>query len=98
MWTDLAATEAQNASRLGRLLVLAIFIGLAWLVTSIARHRRHSHRLAITLLAWAFLAGIVAYIRTVRPVERWSIWAIAALGYGILLIWTTGGGSDPKPD
>ena len=98
MWIDLVATEGQNASRTGRLLVLAIFVGLTWIVTSIARHRRHPHRLAITAVAWAYPVGIVAYILLVRPVERWSIWAIAALGYGILLIWATGGGSAPKSD
>jgi peptidoglycan/LPS O-acetylase OafA/YrhL len=98
VWTELAVGGEQNASRAARLLILAIFVGLAWLVTTIARNRRHPHRTFITILAWAFLLGVMAYILIVRPVERWSIWALVALGYGILLVWTSGGGSAPPSE
>jgi peptidoglycan/LPS O-acetylase OafA/YrhL len=95
VWTELAAGGEQNAGRAARLLVLAIFVGLAWLVTVIARNRRHPHQTIITILAWAFVLGIMSYILIVRPVERWSIWALVALGYGILVVWSSGGGSAP---
>jgi hypothetical protein len=40
----------------------------------------------------------MSYILIVRPVERWSIWALVVLGYGILLVWASGGGSAPGSD
>jgi hypothetical protein len=98
VWTDLAVTEIQGANRAAKILVLAVFAVTALLVGHIARSRRHPHRRLITILGWAYAAGLVVYIRTMRPTERWSIWAIAALGFGILLIWSYGGGSPRKPE
>ena len=98
MWRYLAQSEGQNASRAARWLILAIFVGLAWLVTSIASNRRHPHRRVIAAVAWALILGIIGYILTFRPVERWSIWAVAAFGYGVLMIWACGGGSAPKAE
>ena len=51
---------------------------------------------AITILGLAYFAALIAYIVTVRPVERWTIWALAGVGYGVLMIWAYGGGSQPK--
>src|SRR4051794_33993021 len=98
VWEILAASETQNANFTARLLVLAIFVGLAWLVGATARRRRHPQALLIAVLAWALAVGMVTYIVTVRPVERWTIWLIAAFGFGILLTWTYGGGgAEPPP-
>ena len=97
MWTPLADSETRNANFTARLLVLAIFVGLAWWVGSSARRRRHPHATLLTVLGFVFLAILVGYIVTVRPVERWSIWALAAAGFGALLIWSHGGGSAAPP-
>jgi peptidoglycan/LPS O-acetylase OafA/YrhL len=98
VWEPLAASETQNANFTARILVLAIFAGLAWLVGYAARRRKHPHAWPITILGWALVLGLVGYILTVRPVARWSIWLIAGLGYGILLVWAYAGGSEPKSD
>ena len=95
MWELLAASETQNANFTARLLVLAIFVGLAWLVTATVRRRRHPRARLIVVLSVPLVIGMVSYIVTVRPVERWTIWLIAALGYGLLLTWAYGGGAEP---
>jgi len=98
VWIELAVTEIQGANRAAKLLVLAVFAVTALLVGYVARSRRHPHGRLITILSLAFAIGLVVFIRSVRPTERWSIWAIAALGFGILLIWSYGGGSRHKPE
>ena len=98
MWADLAATETHNANLTARFLVLAIFAGLAWLAGHTARRRKHSQARLITMLGFGFLIGLIVYIVSVRPVARWSIWYIAGIGYGVLLVWAYGGGSEPKSD
>ena len=98
MWIEFAVGETQSANRAARILVLAMFVIMAWLVGHVARGRRHPHRRLIAILGFALAAGLVVYILALRPVERWTIWAIAGLGYGILLTWAYGGGSEPKSD
>jgi len=97
MWTELSATETQSANKAARFLFLAVFLGLALLVGTVARGRRHPQARLITIVGLAFFIGLLAYVMTVRPVERWTIWAVAGLGYGALLIWANGGGSGAKP-
>jgi len=96
VWVDLAATETQSANQVARWLVLAAFAGLAWWVGLTARRRGHPQARLITILGLAYFAGLIVYIVTVRPVERWTIWALAGAGYGVLMIWAYGGGSQPK--
>jgi hypothetical protein len=96
MWTELSATETESANKAARFLVLAVFLGLGLLVGTVARGRRHRQARLITVLGLAFFVGLLAYVTTVRPVERWTIWAIAGAGYGALLVWAFGGGSGAK--
>ena len=98
MWIELAVTEFQGANRTAKVLVLVSFALTAWLVGHVARGRRHPQGRLITLLSAAFAVGLVVFIRSVRPTERWAIWIIAALGFGILLTWSYGGGSPRKPE
>jgi hypothetical protein len=97
VWVELTATETQSANQTARWLVLAAFAGLAWWVGLTARRRRHPQARLISVLGLLFFVAMIVYIVTVRPVERWTIWALAGFGYGALLIWAYGGGSGAKP-